>query len=60
MSVGVSEKARISKRLFHGTIKFCLRLDPLNALAYYLESSSGESSGARKGLACTALSQLVR
>ena len=60
MSVGVSEKAHISKRLFHGTIKFCLRLDPLNALAYYLESSSGESSGARKSLVRMASSEVSR
>ena len=60
MSVDVLEVAHISKRLFHGPIKFCLSIDPSIALAYYLESSSGESSGARKGLACTALSQLVR
>ena len=60
MIVDVPEEAHISKRLFRGSIKFRLSLDPSIALAYYLESSSDELSGARKGLACTALSQLVR
>ena len=60
MIVDVPEEAHISKRLFHGSIKFCLSLDPWSALAYYLEQSSDESSGARKGLASTALSQLIR
>ena len=60
MIVDVLEVAHISKRLFHGPIKFCICLDPMCALAYYLESSSGESSGARKGLACMASSEVSR
>ena len=60
MSVGVPEEAHISKRLFHGPIKFCLSIDPSSALAYYLESSSGESSGARKGLVRMASSEVSR
>jgi hypothetical protein len=58
--VDVPEEAHISKRLFHGSIKFCLSLDPWSALAYYLEQSSDESSGARKGLVRMASSEVSR
>ena len=60
MIVDVLEVAHISKRLFRGSIKFCLSLDPSIALAYYLESSSDESSGARKGLVRMASSEVSR
>jgi hypothetical protein len=56
--VGVPEEAHISKRLFHGSIKFCLSLEPWSALAFYLEQSSDESSGARKGLVLMASSEV--
>jgi hypothetical protein len=58
--VGVPEEAHISKRLFHRSIKFCLSLDPWSALAYYLEQSSDESFGARKGLVRMASSEVSR
>ena len=58
MIVDVLEVAHISKRLFRGSIKFCLSLYPSIALAYYLESSSGESSGAKKGLVRMASSEV--